>query len=220
MKRIIIVILLSFFNTFSFSQGMYGFNIGLGRTMSYHSYITPAFEGYHLWRLSPHFYAGGAISLQRYSFLYDAKPAPAALNYGDIISIRQKSTFLFFSPKIDYGIGYRKYVHISLAAGAGIAIAPVQWENEYSPLLATAGGGIGADTSRVNTSYNVAHVIYRVGVGVSERIPTHGYFNIVLSQEFSYLANKLNRSGTDLTTSYFAFTVGFMHKYPQVWVQD
>ncbi|MFI5196376.1 MAG: hypothetical protein ACHQD8_04740 [Chitinophagales bacterium] len=216
MKKIIFVILLSFFSASSFSQGMYGFGLGLGYTTSYHSYITPAFEGYYLWKLTPHIYAGGSLFLQRYSFLYDMKVDPAHVNYYDIISIRQKSSYLFFSPKIDFGIGYRKYVHISLSGGIGVIMAGKQWSNEYAPLLATAGGNIGADTSAVNTSYNIPRVIYRAGLGVSERIPTYGFFNVMLSLEFSYLPANLNNTSPNFYTNYLSFTVGLMHKYPQV----
>ena len=220
MKRIIPVILFSFFYSSSFSQGMYGFGIGLGYITSYHSYITPAFEGYHLWRLTEHIYLGGDLDLQRYSFLDNLKPDPNNLYYGEIISMREKSSYLFFSPKIDFSIGYRKYVHINLSGGIGVAMASGQWRNEYSPVLSTASGNIGADTAAVNSSYNVPKVIYRAGLGVSERIPTRQYFNIMLSQEFSYLPANLNRGdGPNLFTNYFSFTVGIMHKYPQTRVE-
>ena len=220
MKRIILVILLSVFSKFSLAQGMYGFGIGLGYTTAAHSRITPAFETYHLWKITTHWYAGINVSLQKYSFLYDASGGAATLSYGDLVSIRQKSSFLFFNPRVDYGIGYRKYVHVSVLGGPGFAISAGQWMDKHEPLLVTSAGNVGHDTLTYNTSYNVPRTIFRIGVAVSERIPTHGYFNIILTQEFTNLMNKLNYSGPNLTTSYFCFTVGLVHKYPQVWRED
>ena len=216
MKKMLLVTLLCFFSASSFSQGMYGFGLGLGYTTSYHSYITPAYEGYYLWRLTPHIYAGGSLFLQRYSFLYDMKVDPAHVQYYDIISIRQKSSYLFFSPKIDFGIGYRKHMHISLSGGIGVIMAGKQWSNEYLPFLSAPSGNVGSDTGAVNTSYNIPRVIYRAGLGVSKRIPTRGFFNIMLSLDFSYLPSNLNNYTPDFYTNYFSFTVGIMHKYPQV----
>ena len=204
MKRMMLVILLSFFSIPSFSQGMFGFGFGLGYTTSYHSYITPAFEGYHLWKLTPHIYAGGSLFLQRYSFLYDMKVDRANVNYGDVISIRQKSSYLFFSPKIDYGIGYRKRVHINLSGGVGVIMSGRQWSNEYVPFLSAPSGNIGSDTSAVNTSYNIPRIIYRAGLGVSERIPTYGLLNIMLTLEFSYLPSNLNNTSPNFYTNYLS----------------
>jgi hypothetical protein len=218
MRRVILVVLLSFCSIPSFSQsGMYGANVGLGYTTSYRSHITGTIEGYHLWRLTQHIYAGGSLSVQRYSFVDEIKPDASTINYGDLISIRQYCSYLFFSPKIDFGIGYRNRVHITLAAGAGVLLSGRQWYNEYVPFVATPSGSYGADTSVVNTSYNIPSVIYRAGVGVSERIPTHGFFNILLSQELSIIPNNLSHHGPALNTSYISFTVGFTHKYPQVY---
>ena len=215
-----LITLLSFLGFPSFSQGMYGFGIGLGYTSSYHSYITPAVEGYNLWRLTPHIYAGMALFLQRYSFQYDLKPDPASLSYGSLISIRQKSTYLFLTPKVNFGIGYRNKVIVAVLGGPGVIMAAGQWQNQYQPLLTTSGGPIGSDTIAVNTGYNVPRIIYRAGLSLSKRISTHRYFNIMLSGEFSYLFNKLNHAGPNLYTNYFSFTVGVMHKYPQVWREE
>jgi hypothetical protein len=62
-------------------------------------------------------------------------------------------------------------------------------------------------------------MLYRIGLGVTERIPTHGYWSITLSQDFSFLPGKLNTGGANLNTGYFCFTIGIMHKYPQVMVE-
>jgi hypothetical protein len=214
MKKLLLIGLLSFLSSASFSQtGMYGFNIGLGYTSIAHSHITPVFEGYHLWCITNHIYVGGDLSLQRFSFRYDGTASAASINYGELVSIRQKSSYLFFSPKIDFGIGYRKYVHIDLSGGIGVVMAANQVTSEYQYSAVLPVG----DTVGLNTSYNIPRIMYRAGAGISERIPTHRYFNIMLSEAFSYIPGSLSRNTPNFYTNYFCFTVGVMHKYPRAW---
>ena len=220
MQRLIVLILFSFFATHSYAQGgIYGFEAGAGYGTSYKAHVTPAFEGYCLKRFSASLYIGGALSFQRYSFLFATNHAPA--NYGDMVSIRQKCQYLFFSPKIDLGIGYRKYLHVYFMAGPGIYMGGNQTTNKKEPFWTTpSGGNFGADTVGYNTTNNIPNVTFRAGFGISERIPTYRYFNIILSQEFSLLPSHLSDANPALQTNYFSFTVGIMHKYPQAHVDQ
>lgn len=221
MKRIVLIMLLSFCSARSFSQpgGMYGAGIGLGYTTSYHSYITGAMNTYYLWKITPHIYAGGTLALQRYSFRYDMGIDAYHVKYYDIISIREKATYLFFSPTIDYGIGYRKRWHISVSGGPGVIMASRQETAEYIPRLSTPAGNFGSDTAAYNTSYYIPRVVYRAGVGVSKRIPTGGFLNIMCSLDLTYVPNNLDLTSPSFHTQYISFTVGFTHKYPQVHVE-
>jgi hypothetical protein len=158
-------------------------------------------------------YLGGALSFQRYSFLYNS--GVAAANYGDLISIRQTSNYLFFSPKIDLGIGYRKYVHLFFLAGPGIYMGGRQTTNRNEPAWTTP-GNFGADTTSFTTTNNIPNIIFRTALGVSERIPTYRYFNIIVSEAFSYLPGHISNGSPNLQTNCFSITVGVMHKYPQV----
>ena len=219
MKRSVLAIAMLLFTMPSFAQGMFGAQAGLGYTTAYKGHITPAFEGYYLHKAIPHLYAGGSLFIQKYSLLNEVKK-DAVANYGDIISIRQKSTYAFISAKVDYGIGYRQYVHISLAFGPGFYLGGSQYTNQYLPYpTGSSGNAFGADTMAVNTTYNIPAVIFRGALGISERIPTHGYWNITLSQEFSLIPGNLSKSGPAMNTGYFAFQVGIMHKYPLVFVE-
>jgi hypothetical protein len=201
------------------SQGMYGFQGGVGYTTSYKSHITPAFEGYYLYKAGHRIYAGGSVFFQKYSFT-DEVTTGGPVNYGDLISITQKTSYAFISAKVDYGIGYRKHVHISLAFGPGLLLGGSQYANEHLPYWTTASGvPFGADTAGVNTSYNIPAVIYRAALGISERISTGGYWNIMLSQEFSFIPVNMSKNGPPLNTGYISFQVGIMHKYPMVFVE-
>ncbi len=219
MKRSILSVLLLLCCKFVMAQGMFGAQAGIGFATAYKGKITPAFEAYYLYRINHRLYAGGAVSLQRYSMNNELNTG-SSISYGDVISISQKSSYTFISPKIDYGIGYRKYLHVHLSFGIGFYSGGGQWSNTHSPYWTPPGGTpYGADTIAVNTTYNIPKVIKRLGIGISERIPTRGYWNIMLSQEFGYMPGNISNSNPAMQTHYFCFQVGIMHKYPMVYVE-
>lgn len=220
MKKIMLIAFLSCCTISCFSQGMYGVDAGVGKVTSYQSYKTPAFAAYFLTKINRSIYCGGSLNYQRYSFLYSSDVAPSAVTYGDVLNTRLKSSYLFFSPKIDFGIGYRKYLHLNFSVGAGVFMGGSEWTNKYEQyFILPAATSFRSDTALYNTSYNIPNLVFRYAAGLSERIPTRHFWNIVLSQEFSYLARKLNYGGPNLKTNYIAFTVGIMHKYPQVAIE-
>src|SRR3954466_16306803 len=102
MKQILLTAVFSLLFIPSFAQGMYGVQAGVGYTTAYQSHITPSFEAYYLHQVSKQFYrvyVGGSVYFQRYSFLNTLKIS-GPVNYGDIISIRQKTSYAFISAKI------------------------------------------------------------------------------------------------------------------------
>lgn len=218
MKRILPAVLFALFVTPSFSQGMFGVQGGIGFTTGYKTYYTPSFEGCYLAKVSPHIYLGGALAVQRYSFLDDLDKGNN-LSYGDIISIRQKSSYVFFKPKFDLGIGARKHMHLTFSCGPGVFMSGNKTTQNYEPLVSPTGGYSGADTVSNSIKYNMRTVVFQATPGIWERIPTHGYWNITLSQELNYISSKLNYPGTNLKTNYILFSVGIMHKYPHVVVE-
>jgi len=220
MKRIILLLFLSCIAVHSFSQGMYGFEGGLGKTMSYKSYLAPELQGYILTRINRHLYVGGGLGFERFAFLYNSGVAPVNTNYGEVISVRHRSSYLFFSPKIDLGIGYRKYLHLKLSFGAGLYLGGSAWTNKYEQAFTTSSAiTFTADTASANTSYNTPTLIYQYGAGLSERIPTRGYWNIILSEDFGYMPKSFDKTVSNLRTNYISFSVGIMHKYHQVLVE-
>jgi hypothetical protein len=198
---------------------MYGFYGGIGYPTAYKGYMTPTLEGYFLKKIMEDIYAGGSLSFQRYSFLNDLGKDINNVRYGDLLSIRHRSSYLFLRPKIDVGIGYRQYVHVNLAAGPGFLIGGSQHYNQFEPFWSAATGPYGKDTVSFNVSYNIPKMIMRYTLGISERIPTHRYWNIMLSQEFSYIPTGFSTGGQEIHTGYICFTIGIMHKYPQAFVE-
>ncbi len=223
MKRIILITLLSFYTCFSYAQGgSFGFQGGIGYGTAYKSKITPALEGYYLKKITPRLYIGGSMFFQRYSFVNTLIKDTSNLNYGDALSISQHSSYLFFCPKLDFGFGYHKYIHAALSFGPGLYMGGYQNTYQFQPFWTnTSGYSYGRDTVSYNTSYNIPKVIFKVGAGISERVPTYRYWNIILSQEFTYLPGYISKGtgAPNLKTGYISFQVGIMHKYPQVFVE-
>jgi hypothetical protein len=218
MKSIVLTVVFMFLLVPSFAQGMYGFEGGLGYSTGYKSYLTPTFGGYALHKLGYRVYAGADVSFQRYSVLNTLKTVGTA-NFGDIVSVRQRCSYAFISAKIDYAIGFHKYFHFNAAFGPGFFMGGKQYTNTNLPYWTAGGNPYGSDTTAVNTSYNIPAVIFKGTLGVSERIPTGRYWNVTLSQQFSFIPANLSKNGPPINTSYFAFQVGVMHKYPLVFVE-
>ena len=201
------------------AQGMFGFMGGAGYAHGrdgYKGHVTPTFEGYYLGKLSRHFYAGGSISFQRYYLVKDMGVNVVTAGFGQPISIRQESNYLYLCAKADIGIGYRNLFHVLLAVGPGLNTGGQQFTTQKMP-LSHWGGYLLYD---FETSYNITNVVARATMGISERIPTHRYWNIMLSQEFTWTPTSLTKQGENSNTNYFACTVGIMHKYPHVRVQN
>ncbi len=221
MKRIILFFFPALFSIACYSQGMYGFEGGLGKTMSYTSHLVPELKAYVTGSITRHIYVGGGVSMERYSFLYASNVAPIAANYGQTINIRNKSSYLFFSPKVDIGIGYYQYLHLNLSAGAGVFMGGSQWTNRYQQIFTTPSSlSFRSDTAGYNTTASMPTLVFRYGAGLSERIPTHGYWNIILSEDFGYLPRSFDKNFDGLKSNYISFSVGVMHKYPMVMMED
>ncbi len=216
MRIILITALFILLGMNSYSQGQYGFIAGTGFTTSYSSHYTPTLDGYFLTRLTRSIYAGGALSFRRYSFEYSSGTGNPA--YGDVLSITQKSSYLYFAPRIDLGVGYRKRFHFYFALGPGILLGGNKETSYYEPRYQHTGPSTGSDTLTANTNSSMRTLIFNYAVGVTYRLPL-GYWNVILSQEISYISSKLNYPGTNLNTSFLNLSVGLVHKYPQVTVE-
>ena len=222
MKSAFIAALLTLSGLHSHAQGgggMYGITAGIGATTAYKPKMTLAAEGFFLKKITPHVYLGGMVAFEKYSFTSEYSIDAASITYGDIVSIKQKSAYAFIGPKLDVGIGYRKYVHAHLSAGPGFYMGGQQRTYEHQPYWTAGGLPFGHDTVGVNTGVNIPAVIMRIGIGVSERIPTGGHWNIMLTQQVSMLPGDISKHTPSLQTGYFSFQIGIMHKYPLRFVE-
>ena len=218
MKHIVFIFFISLCSVHSFSQGMNGIEGGVGKATAFNAHITPKIEGYLLGQVGYRLFIGGSIGIERYSLLYNSGKTADNAGLGDIISIRQKSSYVYFAPKADYGIGYRKILHLHASVAGGIFMSGKQVTN--SELAFPAPKATLNYAADENTTNNIPLFMLRYGAGISERLPTLGFWNVTFSQEFGYLAKSFHQDAApDLRTNYVAFTIGIMHNYNQVLVE-
>ncbi len=214
-----LAVLLSFLSAHSHAQGLYGIEAGLCKATISKSKITPALEGYYMKRFTRSVYIGAALSFQRYSFVYtDKSLTPGNVRFGDVLSVSQKCSYLFLAPKFDLGIGYRKYWHANVAFGPGILLGGQQYTNKFEPFW-TVPSPYGRDTTTFITANSIPIFRAQLRAGVSRRITTLGFWNIMISADYTYLPGNISTAKPNLQTNAFCFTVGVMHKYPQVFVE-
>lgn len=183
---------------------------------SYKGYITPTFAMFYVHKLTRDFYAGIDVNYERYSFYADMKSA--SQGYRDVIDIRHKASYVFFNAKLDVGIGYRKRFHAYLKAGPGIYAGGNQIRREYD-IFGSSGGTHWLDTVTTRSPQYIPGAIIHVSAGIWERIPTHGKWNILLTQEFTFVPGDMNSSGPPLRTNFISLGFGVVQKYPQVFVE-
>jgi hypothetical protein len=218
MKQIVLAVIFSMFTVHSFSQGMYGIQGGKGKATAFKAHTTPKIECYLLGQVGYRLFIGGSIGIERYSLIYNSGKTADNAAVGDIVSIRQKSSYLYFSPKADYSIGYRKILHVHASVGGGIFMSGRQVTNMEQAFPAPAATLNYAEDK--NTTNNIPLFMLRYGAGISERLPTLGFWNVTFSQEFGYLGKSFHKDAApDLRTDYIAFTIGIMHNYNQVLVE-
>jgi hypothetical protein len=219
MKRGILTTLLFLFSVHAYSQGLYGIEAGLDKATISKSKVAPAFEGYYMKRFTRSIYMGASLSFQRYSFVYtDKSLTPGNVQFGDVLSIAQKCSYLFLTPKFDLGIGYRKYWHASVAFGPGILLGGQQYTDKYEPFW-TAPAPYGKDTTTFITGNSIPVIRAQWRLGISRRITTFGFWNIMVSADYTYIPGNISTGKPNLQTNAFCFTIGAMHKYPQVFVE-
>ncbi len=120
--------------------------------------------------------------------------------------------------KFDLGIGYRKYWHANVAFGPGILLGGQQYTNRFEPFWSSP-APYGRDTTTSYTINNIPVFRAQYRLGVSRRVTTLAYWNIMASVDYSYLPGNISMGRPSLQTNALCLTVGIMHKYPQVFVE-
>jgi len=215
MKRFLLPVLFLLCSTNVYSQGIYGFEAGAGTVSSYGNYYTPTIEAGYLKMLFPHVLVGGAIDWRYFSFYYyDPLQQYADPNFGNILTVNHHSAYLFLSPMLDISIGENQYIHLNCSIGPGFYL----YGGEATDYVSYSYAGI-PQYNTINTSKNINRVIYQYSVGLSEYIPTRGYWSIKLSQQYSMLGRNLNTDwgiAPPLRTDYMSFTIGISHYYQRI----
>ena len=197
------------------AQGIYGFEAGGGKVGDYGNYYTPAFGASWYKMVLHHVYLGTLIDWRSFSFTDNSLAGQYSdPQYGTILGINHHSTYLFPSLALNISIGENQYIHFNANFGPGFYLYGSQETTcQANSLPGTYG------INRVNTSADNNRVIYQYGYGVSEYIPTRGYWSFKLSEQFCVPQRDLNSNdgvGPVFRSSYFCFTVGIARFYHKI----
>ena len=216
MKGIFFVLVIVTLPFIGWSQGVFGGEAGMGRVSAYGGYQTPTISGTYLKYVIPHVYLGTSVDWRYFSFMFtDPLQLFSDPNFGTITAIDHHSLYLFISPMVDISIGENQYIHFNLDAGPGLYLGG----SEQTTYEANAIQGLPV-FNNVNTTSQSNKVIYQLGYGLTEYIPTRGYWSIKLSQQFSTLGRNLNSGNVytpRLITGYTSFTIGISHYYKRIY---
>lgn len=197
------------------AQGIYGFEGGVGSMTNYETFLSPTVEANYLKMVFPHVYLGGAIDWRAYNFTFHNNdnyyPDP---NYGSIVYINHHSTYLFLSPMVDVSIGENQFIHLNATIGPGFYL----FGGEQTTYLASNVPVLPIFNSE-STSGNSNRVIYQYSYGITESIPTKGFWSIRLSQQYSVLGRDLNSNngiGPTFRSNFYSFTIGIAHYYNKI----
>ena len=216
MKRLLLILFIVSVNLDAISQGIYGFDGGIGSVSDYNGKYLPTCSANYLKMVIPHVYLGCTIDCRFFSFNYsDLSQQYADPNYGNIVNIDHKSSYIFFSPLIDVSIGEKQIIHLNCNVGPGFYL----YGSETTKYLTNSLPGTNV-YNYINTSNHNSNVIYQYSFGISESIPTKGYWSIKFSQQYCILGMDLNSgysTGPALRSDYYSFTVGISHYYGKVY---
>ena len=191
MKPIILATFLVLIALHSSAQCVTGLQVGVGVCAPYLRPLipTPGCEVFFLPVLSGNFAFGLAASVQRYSFVQSNADA-GNTSYLGVLSITQQSTYLFVSPRVDFGIGKHQTLHATVSLGVGKLLSGVQSADVN--YMDTHYGSYAGYYSRLanlqeNSTGDINAVVFVVKVGLTEQVSNANGYTVCLFQEFSYL---------------------------------
>ena len=235
MKLILALLLLPL--TFSgFAQSTIGIQAGVGATTSYLKPMTPTLNigGYFLEKQSTRVAFGGVLSIQKYSF---TKNVGTTYNtaYGDILSISQKTSYLFLCPKIEFSIGKRQHLHAGFSVGPGVFVGGRQQDDiNYSSLHSSYPPSYPPafirDSMQITANNNINKMILRAQLSFTEHIATNSSFGIFIFQDFSFISSYVSKNALLSTvgnsnsllirTNYVSCGIGFTNCYSRKSLRD
>ncbi len=186
MKKLLFTILLVSSAVHGFSQTylqLWG-GAGLATSGNYDMGISQGinfFKGVS-WRTA----IGAQVAMQGYNIYYNKE-------VGEPIgsSLRNKSTYLFVSPMIDFHLRKNGHTHAYLNAGVGFNMGA---EDSLRRWSYTPGGF----DSTYGSADNVKKMVVRIGMGLTHYIAARGKFRITVSEDVGFLATPISKT-TDPT---------------------
>ncbi len=164
---------------------------------------------------------GFNLFYQTYGMEYDNEQYSVKHGGGNAgVVVLNQSSYIFFAPKFDYGMGRRENIHFYVNAGVGYNMSGTETMRKWDK---SNGSGYGNYDSLINTTTNINKLVMRVGVGFTEYLFTSRTWRFTVTEEFGFInkslsttSDFLNPSRTqysprDLKPTLFSLQIGMTH---------
>lgn len=224
MKRILLIACISLLAGSGYAQKNFniGFFAGAGASTVY-NYDVGLSGGLDLLKdVGNRTWIGGSLFYQGYAYLYD-REANAVTNGGGNagVTILNKSSYIFVSPKLAHDIGRRGLLKAYINFGAGFKMSGTETMRKWD----YSNGATGANyDSLLNTSKNLNSMVLRVGLGLTEYVHLNKGWWFTITEDCGFLANSLSKSSNvddpsrtgyspngKLNPNYFSLQIGISH---------
>jgi hypothetical protein len=226
MKRILLVVLLSFLAIPGFSQfhantfiGLYG---GAGCASKNNYNVAPSLGIAFLRGISTRYLIGADLFYQTYSLYYDNEQNSAKHGSGNAgVILRHLSSYAFFTPKFEYAIGFNGHLHVYTTVGVGFKMSGYdtlqKWDHSYTS------SGLGNYDSTLDMTKNLNSMLFRIGVGFKQYLKLGDHWRFVITEDFGFLPSGLTKTGdpdqpartqyspNKLNPAYISLQIGISH---------
>lgn len=193
MKRIIPAVLLSVLAVSGYAQntilGLFG---GVGTSVNYNYDVGLAGGFTFLKPIAGRTGLGADLFYQSYGIKYD-KEAYAIKNGTSNagVTILNKSSYIFLTPKINQSFGYLNTLEAYLTVGAGFKMGGKEtmrkWDKSH--------GTVAADyDSTIDTSPNINSMVMRFGFGLTEYIYLGNKWWFTVTEDFGFIPSSITKT--------------------------
>jgi hypothetical protein len=201
MKRLLLAAFLSCFAVPGFSQegtntifGLYG---GAGMATSNNYNVAPSVGFSFIKGIHTRGFLGADLFYQTFSLYYDNEAHGATHGAGTAGAIvRNASSYVFITPKLEYGFGRYQHVHIYGSVGAGFKVGGYDSLRKFDHSYSSTGNPNNYDSS-LDQSKNMNSLLLRFSVGVKEYFSLGAHWRFTLTEDFGFIGSSLTKD--DLT---------------------
>ncbi len=193
MKRIVLLVLLSFLAIHGYAQntiiGLFG---GVGTSLNYNydvgmsggfTFLKPVWGRTEL---------GADLFYQSYGIKYDKE----AYSFGNGtstagVTILNKTSYIFLTPKITQAFGSLNTLEAYLTVGAGFKMSGTETLRKWDR---THGYVAGDYDSSINSSPNINSMIFRIGCGMTEYIYMGNKWWFTVTEDFGFVPSSITKT--------------------------
>ncbi|MFI5196377.1 MAG: hypothetical protein ACHQD8_04745 [Chitinophagales bacterium] len=198
MKRILLVVFLSFLSFSGFSQEKSNTIISLyaggGCATSNNYDVAPSVGFNFLKGIFHRAFFGADVFYQTYALYYDNEQNSAKHGTGNAgVILRHASSFAFVTPKFEYGFGHTQCLKAYLSFGVGFKTGGFdslrKWDHSYGT------SSVNNYDSTLDLSKNINSMLFRVGVGFKEYLHLGHHWWFTFTEDFGFLPSGLTKTG-------------------------